>query len=507
MDCWTLLGLTPTADERAVLRAYARKLRETRPEDDPEGFQRLLAAREQALAWRPRAAPPPEPGADEAGAASVHEPAVADPPVRTLHFGGAAPEGDDAGRGEKGTRRPDWRVPAAPSALPPEDEERRGGGWRDRRPPPAVPPERGDSGRPLWRAGRPVPLLPPPERPARPEDEDAGWTSRRIEFEPPPAAALPELDALRARWAALGREDERAFWDLAAWEEILSRAGALSILDREIARRELATLIGPRLPPLAGFKGRPPADIIAVLGRLSEEFDLTRAPPGAKRASTPNLAGLADWLNAVAASREMTRRRARGWPAYRSEAGVPLIPADDRPIALGTRELIEDYDHWLRARRRRWRAHGRIAWRAVIVPSVVCLNLDAPRLATLIMVFDFATIFLAAAAASTADKGGALWAQHLRDAAQAAVPLTAFLATRLAAIYLWPPFALGSAVRRVRRADLAGLPLPAARKFILSRRFNNRWYARPLAIFGGLADLLALVLTLGVVGALLGPQR
>ena len=61
MDCWTILGLTPTGDERAVLRAYAQKLRETRPEDDPEGFQRLLAAREQALAWRERIPPPPPP--------------------------------------------------------------------------------------------------------------------------------------------------------------------------------------------------------------------------------------------------------------------------------------------------------------------------------------------------------------------------------------------------------------------------------------------------------------
>ena len=61
MNCWAILGLEPTSDERAVLRAYARKLRETRPEDDPEGFQRLLAAREQALAWRERIPPPPKP--------------------------------------------------------------------------------------------------------------------------------------------------------------------------------------------------------------------------------------------------------------------------------------------------------------------------------------------------------------------------------------------------------------------------------------------------------------
>jgi hypothetical protein len=43
------LGLKPDADERAVKRAYAARLKTTRPEDNPEGFAQLVAARDAAL--------------------------------------------------------------------------------------------------------------------------------------------------------------------------------------------------------------------------------------------------------------------------------------------------------------------------------------------------------------------------------------------------------------------------------------------------------------------------
>ena len=51
-DPWNILGLrSDTADEKQVRSAYARLLKVHRPDQDPEGFQRLRTAYEQALEW------------------------------------------------------------------------------------------------------------------------------------------------------------------------------------------------------------------------------------------------------------------------------------------------------------------------------------------------------------------------------------------------------------------------------------------------------------------------
>jgi hypothetical protein len=46
---WSHLGIEPTDDQKAIRKAYAVKLRETRPDEDPAGFQALLEARDHAL--------------------------------------------------------------------------------------------------------------------------------------------------------------------------------------------------------------------------------------------------------------------------------------------------------------------------------------------------------------------------------------------------------------------------------------------------------------------------
>ncbi|MBV6823832.1 J domain-containing protein [Pseudomonas sp. PD9R] len=55
MDCWSVLQLREDADARTIKRSYARLLKTFRPDEDPEGFQRLREAYEHALSvarWR-----------------------------------------------------------------------------------------------------------------------------------------------------------------------------------------------------------------------------------------------------------------------------------------------------------------------------------------------------------------------------------------------------------------------------------------------------------------------
>ncbi|MFC4160912.1 hypothetical protein [Chitinimonas lacunae] len=78
-DCWQLLGIAPTPEERDIKRAYAKLVKSTRPEDDPDAFQRLRDAFEQAL-WAaddlrrtPPVAPAEEPATDLDGRAAEIE--------------------------------------------------------------------------------------------------------------------------------------------------------------------------------------------------------------------------------------------------------------------------------------------------------------------------------------------------------------------------------------------------------------------------------------------------
>lgn len=103
MDPWAILEIEPCDDARAIKRAYAKKLKQTRPDEKPQEFQQLHAAYKQALNGagnsRRQQAPAPQP---QPVAEAVAETVTEAPPLETA----PSPE----------TRAPET---AAPEAITP----------------------------------------------------------------------------------------------------------------------------------------------------------------------------------------------------------------------------------------------------------------------------------------------------------------------------------------------------------------------------------------------------
>jgi hypothetical protein len=77
---WSLLGIEPTTDLAAIKKAYALKLRVTRPDDDAEAYQALRRAYERVQQWLKRQS---ESAADLEVAQAPMEPAPLPPPTAT----------------------------------------------------------------------------------------------------------------------------------------------------------------------------------------------------------------------------------------------------------------------------------------------------------------------------------------------------------------------------------------------------------------------------------------
>lgn len=99
-----LLGIGDDADERAIKRAYAARLRTTRPDEDPEGFQRLNEAYQTALAMLRHRLAQEQFAAEENTTDSGQE-----APVESAVMDGTAAHAsrDDADRGSHGENSPE----------------------------------------------------------------------------------------------------------------------------------------------------------------------------------------------------------------------------------------------------------------------------------------------------------------------------------------------------------------------------------------------------------------
>jgi hypothetical protein len=91
MSPWQVLGIAPTEDTRAIKQAYARALKQTRPDVDPEGYQRLRECYEWALGWVEWKREHPEESADESEDADEPAPIA----VRMPEAAATAAELDD----------------------------------------------------------------------------------------------------------------------------------------------------------------------------------------------------------------------------------------------------------------------------------------------------------------------------------------------------------------------------------------------------------------------------
>lgn len=78
MNFWEILGISPTTDLAAIRHAYAEKTRTCHPEEDPEGFDKLHTAFQEATQYarRSRRSAPAAPKPEKRPAAAPAAPAV-----------------------------------------------------------------------------------------------------------------------------------------------------------------------------------------------------------------------------------------------------------------------------------------------------------------------------------------------------------------------------------------------------------------------------------------------
>ena len=281
MTCWQTLGIAPTSDEAAIKKAYAARIREHRPDRDPEGFRAVRAAYEEALRLRAYIRPHHEKKMQRRRAAEAAPDAASD----------AMTDQNPPAAAETPHIPPDTAYYGYIAALPPEITE-------------------------ALREPENVAYL---ERPAPPERETAPheYHDRPADTRENPAALLARL---QGEWQDAGDDKLLAILqaqaDEAALQHIDLRSDYLDALRQHLASRDHL----PRSTIWAGEQYQLHRSYDAEYRRryLAARVALNQLP---EFIHSPRYAALADWLQQSPWRRRLALWRdwtaSREHPAYR----------------------------------------------------------------------------------------------------------------------------------------------------------------------------------------------
>jgi tetratricopeptide (TPR) repeat protein len=499
LDPWGLLGLEPTRDELAIRRAYARRVKDFRPDEDPQGFQALVAAREFALRWRQAPAPEEEEEEEEEDEAPV--PAPQEAAAREPEPRGPAFHAQDYMRAPAPPREADAyaaAVAALRALFRDADAFDRAEEWRDlRRRLAALSLSQRAAFRPQI-AGAVVANLPPPADLAtmRAElAEDRGVSAvvdgLEAEFElsfdqsglarlvgmPATLRYLDWLEGVR-RALPMSRRSEAERRFLLALQAWLGAEGDTSFALSAASRTdgEKVAALFDRLDGSEAQRGREmilermawllPTEVEAAPGDFAagRGFAANVAFAEAKwafmsgGAATVRLLGeaksksYAAWAEYATGLAAIAARLMAGEPAYRDASGIPLPPPEDRRYTIWGDAKFAEF--WVKARETgRWPLA--FDWGGFWRPARRAATAAMPGVATLALVGQAGLI-------------GALWgiANGLGgEAAPFIGPALAivFVAARIAAGFLMRRVAVWGAIRRIRSADAKWVAGSAAR--------------------------------------------
>lgn len=308
--CWTLLQIAPTQEEDEIRRAYARRLRDFRPDEDPEGFQRLLGARDAALNW------------------ANTQPT--DLLTATI-----------VGRDDLG-----WDADLA------ELTERE---------------NTGHSGEQLKVDTTGETVLQPESAPAKPaefpveiETIDDGLVFER----------LREVVAREKErpWGA-----DPAVYEAQPWIELFNLAAGLSLQRHEQFLEAVGRHFPPILPPI-GLQGLETIQefaqgrgVCAVVETIEQQCRFAERPGSLVQLCGQEAAMIYfSWLAHAQSARGVLQRRAAGRAAYVDDrTGLPAFPAEDRIFALETADLVKFHKDTVDSGR--W--PFRFDWRTLLLPT------------------------------------------------------------------------------------------------------------------------------------------